>query len=137
MPHITSAQAAKILGISKRTLFRWEDKSKIKSIREGVLQTRMYDQNYIQQTADILEINRQYEKNLAKLPSIREKITKFVFADDVNVVRQTGEVRFMDLDKAGEAMDEEDKWLEEHKRLLNQLFSYPKDRLRELLLAKE
>lgn len=137
MPYITSAKAAKMLGISKRTLFRLEEERRIKSVRKGVLKTRMYDQDYIKQAAEILELDRKEKEHLAKLPAIRAKVRKHLFATDVEEVRKGGNLKFMNLEKATEAFDEEEEWLKKHKEMLDKLFSYPRELLRELLLPRE
>lgn len=137
MPYITSANAVKILGISKRTLFRWEKEGKIANIRDNVSKARIYDQDYIKQTAEILELDRQEKEHCAKLPAVMENVRRYLFVSDVHETRATGRHHLMDIDKASEAMDEEAEWTKEHQRILDEMYVYPKKRLRELLLPKD
>ena len=48
MSNILAGDASKILGISKRTLYRWEKEGRIRSVRDGVLNVRVYDNIYIE-----------------------------------------------------------------------------------------
>lgn len=131
MPYITAAEASEILGVSKRTLFRWEEEGRIESKREGILKVRLYDRNHIIQSAKILRLNKLEKEHLAKLPAVREKVKQHLFVQDVHA----GEpLRFMDVEAASKAFDDEEVWMDEHKRILNELFLYPRDRLRKLLI---
>lgn len=133
MPYITAAEASEILGISKRTLFRWEEEGRINSKREGILKVRLYDKDYITQSAEILRLNRLEKEHLAKLPAIRERVKQHLFVQDVHALHAGEPMKFMDVDAATKAFDDEEAWMAEHKRILNELFLYPRDRLRQLL----
>lgn len=133
---ITSSQAAKILNISKKTLYRWEQEGRIRVEREGVLNVRVYDRSYIQMVKRIIDLDEQEEKHLKKLPAIRERVKEHLFAHDVESIRSGEPLKFMDIEKASKAFDDEEAWLKEHERILNELFSYPKDIIREILQVK-
>lgn len=138
MTQITAGAAAKILGISKRTLYRWEDEGKIKSIREGVLQVRLYNKHYIEETKQILDLNEKERELVRKLGEAVEEEKKVLFAQDVNKIR-SGEEKFqlMDIETAGKAMDRVNAIEKEWRETLDELFMFPRERLRELLLKKE
>lgn len=43
-------------------------------------------------------------------------------------------LELMIVDKASKAFYDEENWLDEHKKILSELFSYPKDIIREVLV---
>lgn len=129
MSVVTARDAAKILGISKRTLFRWEDEGRIKSQRSGILETRVYDKNYILQTKEIIELNKKEKEHLAKLPEVRERVKAELFVQDVSAIRAGEPSRYMNIEKANKAFNDEEEWTKEHKEILSKMFTYPRDRL--------
>ncbi len=138
MPQITAKEASQILGISKRTLFRWEEEGKIKSIREGILKVRLYDKAYIEETKQILDLNERERELVKKVHEAVEEEKKVLFVQDVDKVRSGAEkLHIMDIEEAGKAMDKVDATEKEWREVLDTLFKFPKPRLRELLLNKE
>ncbi len=138
MPHITTKEASQILGISKRTLFRWEKEGRIKSTREGILKVRLYDKEYIEETKKILDLNTKERELVKKLHEAVEEEKKVLFVQDVEKVRSGVEkLHIMDTEEAGNAMDKVDVSEKEWREVLDALFKFPRQRLRELLLNKE
>lgn len=138
MLQITAKEASQILGISKRTLFRWEKEGRIKSTREGILKVRLYDKAYIEETRQILDFNKKERVLVKKLHDAVEEEKKVLFVQDVDKVRSGAEeLHLMDMEEAGKAMDKVDTSEKEWREVLEELFKFPRQRLRELLLNKE
>lgn len=137
MPQITTKEASQILGISKRTLFRWEIEGRIKSTREGILNIRVYDRDYILETKKILELDKLEREIVAQLHEAVEREKQEIFMQDVDKLRAGEPMKFMDLEKAGKAMDDVDSLMKEHNRILDELYKFSRERLKELLLKKE
>src|SRR3990167_6189087 len=138
MPQITAKEASQILGISKRTLFRWEEEGRIKSIREGILKVRLYDKAYIEETKQILDLNERERELVKKVHEAFEEEKNVLFVQDVDKVRSGAEkLHIMDIEEAGKAMDKVDVTEKEWREVLDALFKFPRQRLRELLLNKE
>ncbi len=138
MLHITAKDASQILGISKRTLFRWEKEGRIRSVREGILKVRLYDKAYIEETKQILDLNERERELVKKVHEAVEDEKKVLFVQDVDEVRSGAEkLHIMDIEEAGKAMDKVDVAEKEWKEVLDALFKFPKQRLRELLIKNE
>jgi len=133
MSLITAKVASSILGISKRTLLRWSDEGKIRSKRDGILRVRVYDINYIEAVKKILELDRQENEHLKKLPEIRERVRgsllerEYIPGEPLKIASES------EMEASMRAFEDEEAWLAKHKRLLNELFSFPGDIIRELL----
>lgn len=133
MSQITTKEASQILGISKRTLFRWEKEGRIKSTREGILNVRVYDRDYIEMAKKILELNQQEKDHLTKLPEIRNQVKEHYLLQEYTPGKPLTLSTTEEVETAMKAFKDEEAWLAEHKRLLNELFSFPRDIIRELL----
>ncbi len=133
MEAIASAEAAKILGINKRTLYRWEKEGKIRSTREGVLSFRVFNKSYIEIVKRILDLNKQEKEHLKKLPRIIEEIEKYHLLQEYVPGEPLKMSSEKDVELAMAAFDAEEKWVADHKRLLNELLSYPHYIIKELL----
>lgn len=133
MTLITSSEAAKILGISKRTLYRWEGEGRIRSTREGILNTRVFDNDYVEMAKKILDLDKQEEEHLKKLPNIRKQIEEHNLEQEYIPGKPLKLLTEEEVKAAMKAFDAEEEWVAEHKRLLAELISYPRDIIRELL----
>lgn len=133
MSYITASEVSKILKISKRTLFRWEEQGKIRSERDGILKTRVYDKDYIAIVQKIIELNEQEKAHLSKLPKIREMIKENMLEQDYVPGKKLKLMNEQDVEVSMKAFKAEEDWMDEHKRLLDELFSFPRDIVREVL----
>lgn len=137
MTQITAGEAANILGISKRTLYRWEKEGKIAPIREGLLKIRVYDKAAIEIDKRILDLEEKRKDIIWKLNQAVENEKKVLFVQDVEKVRYGQEpFRLMDMEAAGKAMAEVDKLEKEHREVLDEMFQYPKERIRVLTIKE-
>lgn len=145
MPQITTKEASRILGISKRTLFRWEQERRIKSTREGILNIRVYDRQYITMVKKLLDLDKRIRKHNTKLPEILVQIRKHQLEQVYNPGRPLKLFSSSDLKSMGKAFDDEEAWDAEHKRQIIELgqllqefrTKFPDAPLKELLLKEE
>lgn len=134
MPQITAKEASQILSISKRTLFRWEKEGRIKSTREGILNVRIYDRDYIVESKQILDLNEKERYLVKKFNEAVEEEKKVLFVQDVEKVQSGVEkLQIMDMEETTKAMDKVDKAKKEWREALDALFRFPKQRIRELI----
>jgi excisionase family DNA binding protein len=133
MSQITASEVSTILKISKRTLFRWEKEGKIRSVRDGILKVRVYDKDYIKMVKNILELNKKEKEHLAKLPEILDQVKKHCLEQDYIPGKPLKLSTRADVEAAMKAFDDEEKWMDKHKQILNELFSFPRDIIKELL----
>ncbi len=133
MTFITSSEAAKILEVTKRTLYRWENEGRVRVKREGILKTRIYDKSYIEILKQIIDLDKEEKNHIKKLPAIQDEVKKHLLMQDVGSLRAGEPMVLMDIEKASVAFDKEEEWSREHNEILRKLFSYPRDVLREIL----
>ncbi|MDO8487761.1 MAG: MerR family transcriptional regulator [bacterium] len=135
MTLITIAEAAKILGVSKRTLYRWEKEGWLRVAREGLLNIRVYDRNYIETVKRLIDLNKREKLHLAKLSDIRKRSKRHMMEQDY-----TGKpLKLMDekdVEEAIKVYEEEVEWDKENKRILAEWLSYPRDIAMEFLRIK-
>jgi len=133
MELITSSRAAKILGISKRTLYRWEKERRVRSKREGILNIRVYDQDYIEMAKKILDLDKKEKEHLKNLPNIKKEIEEHHLLQEYIPGKPLKLSTEEEVKAAMKAFDAEEVWVEQHKRILNELFTFPQEIIRELL----
>jgi len=133
MSQITASDASAILKVSKRTLFRWEEGGRIRSVRDGILKVRVYDRGYIEMVKNILELDKKEKEHLKKLPEIRDQVKKHLLEQDYIPGKPLKLSTSSDIEAAMKAFDGEEAWMREHKRILSELFSFPRDIIKELL----
>lgn len=133
MSQITAGDASAILKVSKRTLYRWGEKGRIRSERDGILKVRVYNRDYIETVKKILELNKKEKKHLAKLPEIIDQVKRNLLEQDYIPGKPLKLMTSSDVEAAMKAFDDEEAWMREHKRILNELLSFPRDIIKELL----
>lgn len=131
---ITASRAASILGINKRTLFRWEKSGRLKSRREGILGTRVYDKEYVEVAKKILDLNKVEEEHVKKLPRIRKDIEKNCLIQEYVPGKPLKFLSEKEIEDAMKAFDAEEAWLKKHEQILRKLYSYPMGIVRDLLV---
>lgn len=133
MSQITANDASLILKVSKRSLFRWEKEGRIRSVRDGILRVRVYNKDYIEMVKNILELDKKEKEHLKKFPEIRNQVKKHLMEQDYMPEKPLKLLTSSDIEASMKAFDDEEAWMREHKRILNKLFSFPKDIIKELL----
>ena len=69
---MTISQAAKILGVNKKTLMRWDDSGRFSPTRESVSNIRVYDRAEVESLKIIRNHERRYREAIKQL---RETLT--------------------------------------------------------------
>lgn len=98
------------------------------------MKIRIYDKDYIETCKKILDLDKQEREHLKRLPQIREDVKNNMLEQDytgkpLKLMTET------DVEASMEAFAAEEKWMQEHKRLLKEMFSYPRDIVKELLYS--
>lgn len=154
MSQITTKEASQILGISKRTLFRWEKEGRIKSTLESILNVnvRVYDRDFIVKIRDydlmvkkILGLNKQIEEHNSKLPEFLEQSRKHQLIQTYKPGKPLKLLSSSEVEAAIKAFNNEEKWSVEHKRLITEFgqllqsfrTSFPDKSVKELFLKEE
>ena len=78
MSKISISQAAKILGVSTKTLMRADKDGSFPAEREEVSRARVYDQSTVEKLAEWLDLRRRHKEHLRKLGPLREALDKFI-----------------------------------------------------------
>lgn len=78
MSLINISDAAKIIGVSKRTLMRWDESRLLKAKREIVSNIRVYDREIIEKVKRWFALRSKHRVHLRKLAPIRKGIDKYV-----------------------------------------------------------
>lgn len=73
MPKILIGEAAKILGVSKRTLMRWDEAGKLSPERDSKGRNRLYDRQDVKKLA-----------HLRELPAIQKRIEQYAATTPLN-----------------------------------------------------
>ena len=77
---MTTSQTAKYLGISKKTLMRWDEEDTFAS-REGIGNIRVYWREDVKKAKEWLDLREKHLKHIRKLKPIREAVNKTLVAN--------------------------------------------------------
>ena len=78
MSKITISQAAKILGVSKKTLMRWDKPGLFPARRESVSNVRIYDKEGVEKLAEWFDLRKKHLNHLKKLKPINDECRRFI-----------------------------------------------------------
>lgn len=76
MRYLTSSQAARLLGVTKQTLKRWESEGRVTSVREPSNNYRYFDYDAIEEAAYWLRLRRAEKAHIRKLVEIHQRLEK-------------------------------------------------------------
>ena len=111
--YITSTQAAKLLGVTKRTILRWEEKKWLASERDD-RGSRIYKEEYVcwaKRLSDEWEkVRIRHRNHLKKLPAIQREVQRFIVTKPL---QWTDEPILHDLNEMQKSFDAMNKWKEE------------------------
>jgi len=107
---LTISQTAKLLGVDKKTLMRWDKEGKFSAKREKVSNTRYYDDEDVYNHALWFEIRRKHKAHLRLLHDVRKEVDRFIRTSPLNPMENPKSFRLVDMKKAYEALH---KWEEE------------------------
>ncbi len=122
---ISDHQASGELGVSVRTLRRWEEKGHFPPQRIEDTNIRLYDADAVEYLKRVLNLDRGIKKHLQLLDGLRKELDKHILEQDFvpgKPLKLMTEKDVKDFTKAYDAMEE---WEKEYKRLLNELMQYP------------
>ena len=125
---MTIKQAATELGISTKTLRRWEENGSLMPEREPTTGIRLYHIYLIEQWKKLLTLDRKYRHHLKRLDELRVNLDKHIYTKP----REGERVPLLDAEGFGKAYDEMEKWEKEFKEMLNEMYAFPKNMLRAL-----
>jgi len=115
--YLTSTQAAELLGVTRRTLFRWEDKRWLKSERDDQGK-RIYKEKYVRWAKSVSDkwekVRKQHCNHLKELPAIQRKVQRFIVTKPL---QWTDEPVLHDLNEMKTAFDAMDEWRAEMDRI--------------------
>lgn len=123
---MTIQQVADKLGVSTKTLRRWEEIGCLMpAMRQERTDVRLYDPNRIDYWEKLFDLRRIIKKHLKALDGIKKALDEHTAEQDFVPGKPLKLLTEEDLDKFTKARDEEDKWNKEFDRLLSELRKYP------------
>ncbi len=134
---MTIKQAADELGVSTKTLRRWEENKYFIPEREQGTSIRLYDPYVIGYWKKLFELQRTIKNHLKQLNELKSNLDKNGLEQDYQVgkaLKLFDEESMKPFMKASEDMEH---WGEEYKRLVNEMRQYPKDMLRATAIVNE
>lgn len=111
---LTVSQAAKILGVNKKTLMRWDDDGWLKAKRDPLNNARLYDEAVIRKIARWYDLRRRHREHLAKLSPIRKNVDRFLPTTPLDAVTPP---KLHNGEEMKLAYSELHKWEEEMKKI--------------------
>lgn len=111
MSYITISKAAEILGVNKKTLFRWDEDGRFKPTRrETVSKIRLYNEDDIHTLKKVLEHEKRFQKNVKEWKQILNDLTQ--------------DKSFLLTDKYIQLSEREEELSERHRKLMDEFKSY-------------
>ena len=108
------SQAAKILGVSSRTLMRWDEDGKFPAHKEPISKMRYYSEDEIKTHALWFEIRRKHKKILNELDAIRAEVDKYIVTQPLDYGEKP---KFHKLEDMKKAFDDLHKWERKQKEI--------------------
>lgn len=122
---MTIKQAAIELGISTKTLRRWEKSGYLVPERQDVTGVRLYHPYLINYWKKLFDLRRAIINHLRSLDGIKKAIDKHT-SDQNNTSGQPPKLLTVaDLDDFMKASESEEKWNRTYHRMLRELREYP------------
>lgn len=115
MSYIIISNAAEILGVNKKTLFRWDQEDRFKPAkREEVSKIRLYDEKDVQNLKFVLDHEKLFKENMKKWREVQAKLTNYMTI-------------FLMSDKEIELQNESEKLYKIHRELVDKFMAYPQE----------
>ena len=106
---ITSTQAAKLLGVTRRTLLRWEERKWLKSQRDEQ-GNRIYRADHVRLAKNVwdqwVNIRRYHREHLRKLPAIQREVERFIVTTPLESTRDPIGSNYKEMKEAFREMEE-------------------------------
>lgn len=108
MGKITISEVAKILGVSKKTLMRWDESGKFSPVsRESPLRVRVYSELDVRNLKILLDHEERYRENLKRLRRVQSALNPY-----------SG--RLWLTHREGKLLEEEEQLIKEHEALIEE-----------------
>lgn len=120
---MTIKQVADELGVSTKTLRRWEEAGYFVPHRDPHTDIRLYHPVKVQYWKKYLSLNRRYNEHLKKHRPIIKEINKHL----AKPLSGQEELPLLDTEAFSEADKKLNEWGKEHKKLLIEVLSLPKE----------
>jgi len=106
---LTISQAAKILGVNKKTLMRWDEAGWLRAKRDPLNNARLYDEEVIWKVEKWYDLRRRHKEHLSKLKPIRENVDRFLPKTPLDLTTPTQLHKLEDMKKAFDDLREWEK----------------------------
>lgn len=115
---ITSTQAAKMLGVTRRTILRWEERKWLRSQRDEQ-GNRIYRADHVRLAKHVwdqwVSLRRYHREHLRKLPAIQKEVERFIVTTPLTGSEDgRGLFSFEEMKEAFEKMKE---WQEKSRQI--------------------
>jgi DNA-binding transcriptional MerR regulator len=127
---ITIHQAARELGVSTKTLRRWEENKYFVPERDLNTNVRLYHPFIVGYWKKLLELDRSIKNHLKLLDGVKKELDKYMLEQDYIPGRPLKLLTENDFKNFSMAHDRMDKWEKDWKRMLREIMEYPKSMLK-------
>jgi DNA-binding transcriptional MerR regulator len=122
---LTIQQASDILGVSTKTLRRWEGKRYFIPEREPGTNIRFYDPDVVSYWNKLIKLHREIRKHIGVLNDLRKEIDRHMIEQNYipgKPLKLLSEESFKKFKKAYSNMK---KWNDEYKNMIEELIAFP------------
>jgi DNA-binding transcriptional MerR regulator len=119
---LTISQAAKLFGVDKKTLMRWDSSGELKANREPITNTRYYNSEEIKWQAYWYRLRVNHKNHNRKLTSIRKQADKFLAIIPLSEHQNSKVHNLEEMNAAYKALR---KWEAEHREIMSQYNNLP------------
>lgn len=120
--YMTIQHVANELGVSTKTLRRWEEKGYFVPERQATTNIRIYHTWPVGYWKRMLELDRSIKQHLKRLDGLRKELDKHMTEQDYIPGKK---LKIIDGESFNKAYEDISQWDEEFKRLLDELLKYP------------
>lgn len=117
MSYLKISEAAKILGVNKMTLIRWDKEGLFPANREQISNIRYYDEAKVRKVAKWFKLRAKHRELLKRLDPIRKNLDRFIDTTPLSEQKNPTMHKFEDMKKA---FDDMNTWEKEHKEILKE-----------------
>ena len=129
MSKITIGQAAKILGVSKKTLMRWDEPGLFPAQRESVSNVRIYDKEGVEKLAKWFDLREKHLNHLKKLKPVKDECQRFISTGPLDPHKPPKGYNLPDMKKAFGKMK---RWQRDLDKLQKQYIEFTEDYYKKL-----
>jgi DNA-binding transcriptional MerR regulator len=136
--YMTINQVANALGVSTKTLRRWEiSKFLVPDERQEKTNIRLYHPIRIEYWKKMLDFDRTLKKHIRDLDTVRNELNKHMLEQDYKPGQPLILITPEQEQKFIKAHDDMDKWEVEYKRLMKEFLLFPSIMRKAILDYKE